>query len=365
MILHLLIDEKFSDYVVSQFSAKSMQSDFAIVSFTREMKHFHHVNSVLYYNQTKQEDLDQLLEHIQTYNAVVFHGLFEPWQDWLLERIPSSIKVAWSVWGGEIYSRPDSLTSFLSPLTKIIAYIYHLKRKSNKSLYIIPRESFQRIDYCLTYVNEEYEFCVNYLQTNFKHLHYTYYTLEEMIGYLKNSRCEGNNIWLGNSATIENNHLESLLRLKRIGIGNRKIVMPLSYGIPWIRNLCLKVGYGLFGNRFTPLVEFIPREEYNAKMLDCAVMIQGHLREQAHGNIVTGLWLGMRVYLSENGIDYKHFKQLGCKVFSIERDLKSGNPDTLLPLSDADIAYNRNILLNTYSAQSICAMNKDIVNELA
>jgi hypothetical protein len=117
--------------------------------------------------------------------------------------------------------------------------------------------------------------------------------------------------------------------------------------------MCKKVCQLLFGKRFCPLLNFMPSEEYNATMLDCAVMIQAHLREQAHGNIVTGLWLGMRVYLSEKGIDYQHFKSLGVHVFSIERNLTRDNQNALLPLTDEEVAMNRKLLLQNYGAESI------------
>jgi hypothetical protein len=68
---------------------------------------------------------------------------------------------------------------------------------------------------------------------------------------------------------------------------------------------------------------------------------------------VTGLWLGMRVYLSEKGIDYQHFKSLGVHVFSIERNLTRDNQNALLPLTDEEVAMNRKLLLRNYGAESI------------
>ena len=364
MILHLLTDEKFSDYVVEQFSAKEMCSDFILVSDTLKMTYFHYIDKVRVINYAHQRELNQLLNLISQYDAVIFHGLFEPWQEWLLRQRPTDVKVAWCVWGGEIYSRPDLINFFLSPITKVIARYRQITHKVDNTPYMIPRDLFKEIDYCLTCVDEEYLYCKNLLKANFKHLWYTYYSLSEMIGSLMTSRCEGNNIWLGNSATIENNHFDALLKLKRVGIGNRKIIAPLSYGYPWARNACIRVGRFLFGNRFHPLADYLPREEYNRMMLSCAVMIQAHLREQAHGNIVTGLWLGMRVYLSENGMEYNHFKRIGCKVYSIETDLKHDNPKVLEPLSKEDVAHNRKVLLSVYGLDHIDVMNREIVKEL-
>jgi hypothetical protein len=40
MILHLLFDSQFSDYVIEQFTAEEMQSDFVLVTSTQDMRHF-------------------------------------------------------------------------------------------------------------------------------------------------------------------------------------------------------------------------------------------------------------------------------------------------------------------------------------
>lgn len=353
MILHLLFDDKFSDYVIKQFAAKEMQSDFILVSHTRETKHFKSIDAVKLVNPNESSELEQLLADIGKYSSVIFHGLFHSWQEWLLDHWPEHVKIVWVCWGGELYGQPDIRKTFLKPLSRCSDWLHRRRRPNEEENKLFPKELIQRANYCLTNVEAEYEYAKQFLGTDIQHLPYNYYSIDETLGSLKDARCLGESIFLGNSATIENNHLETFLRLKRVGIENRKIIVPLSYGSPWVRNMCLKVGRKLFGSNFQPLLDFMPREEYNATMLDCAVMIQPHLREQAHGNIVTGLWLGMRVYLCEHGIDYQHFKQMGIHIFSIEKDLCKDNPNVFHPLSEEDITYNRQLLMKHYGAESI------------
>ncbi len=353
MILHLLFDSQFADYVIEQFEAEEMQSDFVLVTSTQDMKHFKRIDAVRIVNPIILSEMELLLQDISQYNSVIFHGLFYSWQEWLLNQWPKNVKMAWVCWGGEIYGQPDIRTTFLKPLSRCVNRLHRMRRPDEWEDDLFPRDLFRRANYCLTNVEAEYECAKQYLGTDIQHLPYNYYSIDETLGSLKDARCIGKNIFLGNSATIENNHLETLLRLKRVGIGDKKIIIPLSYGSPWVRNMCKKVGQLLFGKRFCPLLNFMPREEYNATMLDCAVMIQAHLREQAHGNIVTGLWLGMRVYLSEKGIDYQHFKSLGVHVFSIERNLTRDNQNALSPLTEEEIAYNRQVLLKAYGKEGI------------
>lgn len=353
MILHLLFDDKFSDYVIKQFAAKEMQSDFVLVSHTRETKHFKSIDAVKLVNPNESSELEQLLADIGKYSSVIFHGLFHSWQEWLLNHWPEHVKIAWVCWGGEIYGQPDIRTTFLKPLSKCVDWIHRIRHENIQNDNVFPKEVIKKVNYCLTGVDAEYDYVRKYLGTNIIYLPYNYYSIDETLGSLRGARCTGQNIFLGNSATIENNHLETFLRLKRVGIGNKKIIVPLSYGSPWVRNMCLKVGRKLLGSNFQPLLDFMPREEYNATMLDCAVMIQPHIREQAHGNIVTGLWLGMRVYLSEAGIDFKRFKSIGIHIFSIEKDLCKDNSHAFKPLSEEEIMYNRQLIMQHYGAESI------------
>lgn len=364
MILHLLFDSQFADYVIDRFSPKEMQSDFVLISNTKNMVHFRKIDNVKIVNPDKESELNQLSQCLSNYKSIIFHGLFYPWQEWLIIKNPEGVKKAWVCWGAEIYGQKDIQLSFLKGISQKIYKLYLIKHRNNYNESSFSKYLFSNIDYCVTNLYPEYEYVKNYIGSDIKHISYNYYSIDDTLGLLKESKVVGNNIFVGNSATIENNHIETLLKLKTIGIKDRKLILPLSYGAPWVKNLCVKFGKILFGKNFAPLLNFIPRDEYNSKMLDCSVMIQAHLREQAHGNIVTGLWLGMRVYLSEEGIDYKHFKSIGCKVFSIERDLNRKNKDVLMPLSEDDIIYNRNILLNFYGEEAVLRSAKELVRVL-
>lgn len=364
MILHFLFDDKFADYVINQFSGvDKSNSAFVLVTYSKNIKYVNLLDEVKFVDLSDENSMNLLLDEVNNYNAVVFHGLFHSWQEELLRKIPSNIKKAWYFWGGEIYGRKDIINTFLTPLSKIINFIHNLYSKK-ETQYFIPKQYFKNIDYCLTSVEEEYELAKRYFQSDFKFLWYTCYNIEETIGEsLIDNKCVGDNIWIGNSATIENNYFDIFFKIKSLKIGDRKIVVPLSYGAQWVKRWSSKLGFLLFKDKFNPLIDFLPRVEYNRQMLGCSIMIQPHFRPQAHGNIITGLWLGMRVYLSEKCIEYKFFKRLGIIVFSIEKDLKSNNPNVLKKLSEEEHELNKSILNNIYGKKNVLlAVNRIIEN---
>ena len=366
MILHLLTDEKFTDYAIKQFSAPEMMSEFVLVPTNNMMGHVRLIDKCRIVNQNSPE-FNELLTNLGNYTGIVFHGLMFPkWQTTILKNIPNHVKMALYFWGGEIYSRLDIENSFYAPITRFLVQLHSVKKnEANDSLTEIPFELFRNVDYFLTSIKTEYEFAKQYTTVPFQFIWYTCYSLEETIGPLLSEKCSGNNIWMGNSAAPLNNHFDLLWLLWKGRLVSRqeqtKIIIPLSYGSPWVKNLVLKIGHLLFNHKLQPLVDFMPRNEYNKMMLSCSTMVIGYWEPATSGNIITALWLGMRVYLSEKNIALEGYKQMGLKVFSIESDLEKYK---FMPLSVEERSENRKALTKWFGKQHVMDAVKDVVNAL-
>lgn len=366
MLLHLLSDEKFTDYAIKQFSGSAMKSDFIVVSYSEKLQY---VSSDVSIINPASDELDSFLRRLNSYSAVVVHGLFWPWMERVIKAVPDSVKVAWVFWGGEIYGRKDLQYTFLASRTRGLLRWQNAKRFIRNrgkapSGYEMPLSMFQRVDYCLTDVHEDMEFVKKYINSPMKELWYNYYSVEETIGGLMDAECNGQNILIDNSCSIEGNHLEAFHAVRNMPIEGRSVIVPLSYGEPWLRKRLMKKGPTYFGDSFHPLVDFMPREEYNTMVASCAVVVMNHHRQQAFGNIMTALWLGSRVYMSKKSLLYAYFKRIGCILYNVEDDLKPANPQALLPLSAEDREVNRNIIRSIYSKDVMRQRNAEIVREL-
>ena len=348
-ILHIVTNEQFTDYAIRQFSALEMCSEFVLIPSNHENWTVTLIDQCTIVERNSLE-FEALLNRLGQYSGIVLHGMFwGGWQTLLLKRIPNYVKIAWVFWGGDLYARHENEGRFYAPITGFLNKLHkctgHIKPDTS---WEIPRELYKRVDYCITSVDDEYDFAREFTQSSFPRVWYSYYSIEETIGALMDSRADGKNIWIGNSAATTNNHFDVLWHFWRSRVlkkwdGN-KVIMPLSYGEPWIRNLVKKVGKWLFGKKLQVLEQYIPRNEYNALMLSCSTMIIGYWEPAANGNIMTALWLGMRVYLSEKSMALAYYKRLGCVIFSIERDLNRNNPDCFSRLSDDDWKQNREAL---------------------
>lgn len=372
MILHLVTDEKFTDYAIKQFSYAGANSEFILIpsNFGSGDDYSKLISKCKIIFQNSKA-FQNLLCTLDNYSAVILHGMhWGKWETQILSSVPKQVKIAWVLWGGDVYGRSDVKDNFLAPITNAVCKFRDAIKFLDRNKHIkdnsweIPLAQFNRVDYCMTSQDEEFDYAKKFTGSSFKRLWYTYYSIEEIIGSLYNSKCQGNNIWLGNSATASNNHFDALLKLHKYKkqIKDRKLVIPLSYPGIWVKNAIYKFAKCLFGQNIKPLFEFCAREEYNKLMLDCNVMIMPHYMSQGMGNIYTGLWLGMRVYMSKKNISYNFLKRLGVLVFSLEDELALYG---LQPLSEEDFLRNREILSQYYGKEHVMQEVKNVVKVLS
>lgn len=366
MILHLLTDDKFADYVIKQFSDRDALSEFVLIPTNNHLELVKEIDkcNIIYPNST---EFTLLLNNLDRYTGIMFHGLFwGKWQTPILEKIPSRVKVLWYFWGGEIYSRADMFTANLAPKTKLLYNIRRiLKRNNIDSSWEIPSHLFKKVDYFSTSIKEEYDYVKQYTGASFEHLWYTCYSIEDTVGPLKDCCCEGTNVMIGNSSSIKNNYIDvfwEIIKSKTLkNLRKSKVIIPLSYGEVWHRNLIMKIGKVLFGKQMQALVTFMPLNEYNTLMLSCSTIILGYTQPAGQGNIITALWLGMRVYLSEKSLAFTFFKRVGAKVFSLESELRKYQ---FTPLSEEEREENKRVLYELYSKQNVMDAVKNIINAL-
>jgi hypothetical protein len=171
----------------------------------------------------------------------------------------------------------------------------------------------------------------------------------------------GNDILIGNSANYTNNHLEVFYKINEIGIGNRKVILPLSYGDAQYGDYIHYQGVSIFGSDLISLRQFMPLEQYTLTLQRCGIVIMNHYRQQAIGNIVMMIWIGAKVYLNESNTFYNYLKRIGVKVFSIDSDLNSENKKVFTNLEESEAMENRRIITAVFSETNVAgALRKSL-----
>jgi len=226
----------------------------------------------------------------------------------------------------------------------------------------LMRDIAPRIDY----------FCVKEHDLNIKEIlpgfrakilpHFGYYSVESAFE-TGLQETPGPDILLGNSATYTNNHIDALDFLRKLDIGARRVVLPLSYPTGAIfQKYAQQVedrARQLFGNNVHSLRVWMPIEEYNRTIASCGTIIMNHIRGQAMGNICAGLYKGAKIYLRSTNPYFGHLKDNGAEIFALDSPGKIEN--FFNPLPELSQSKNRAEMIRLWSFESAVDRIRSIV----
>lgn len=363
MFLHISHDDKFIDSFIN-----------------RQRKNFNQVENIyLIYNDSqnlrfvKSENVyvfslysREFWEFIKSlkFSRIYIHYFNSRLADFVLS-LPENIEIFWVFWGSDGFNLPMLLKRnfdeySLKYCLKNHPYLllkydlthfmltYHWKNRVKKHL-----QAIQKVDYFCHYSEEDYEIIKEVTGFNAKWLEFNYGSLDDftrkddklilLTDYQKDI------IWLGNSADESNNHISALFEIKRRGIEFSSIMCPLSYaGHKDYAKFVIKKGRELFAERFIPLTEFMPKEEYDELLKRCKCFIFNHKRSQAYTNIAWLLFSGGDIimhsessltrYLRSNGISLKTIDE---EDWSYDKNQKINNSEAIEKLLNETIVVQR------------------------
>lgn len=368
MLLHLFNDEKIMNRTIQNFEeALPNQNIFVCIMKGDNPKYVSKELGVIFTDLSSP-----LKEDLGCVTTVIIHLLFEDKIVFLEQNRLLDRRIFWIEWGMDLY---NSLL-FHAGFPMFYNYYKEYGRKNVVKSFIKYQilkyrepEDTRIINFVNKYVtdvnmmSEEVDLWKKYINKNasfVNHEEFFYYPIDEILGTaLIDKEANGNYILVGNSASNTNNHKYVFEYLQKMDLKEKQIVCPLSYG-GWSqgqRNELKDYAKSLFGDRFVPLMDFLPLDQYNMIMSQAEVCIYGSWRQEAFGNILIGLYLGAKVFMSNKSPLFKEIKRLGLIVFEIEKDLTSESLH--MPLSSIEKKHNRDLLINIYNkANQIKAIKK-------
>lgn len=273
---------------------------------------------------------------------VILHGLSNPRVVLLLALMPWLMpKCYWIIMGADLYQYKTSKTSWRARIKEPFR-----------------RLVIRKVGHLVTYIEGDAELARLWYGAKGKYLECIMYLSNVADPRLtaevpRNIEKRGINILLGNSADPANNHIEVLERLLAYNDQDIKIYAPLSYGGQNHAKKVIAQGQEWFGDKFVPMMDFVPFEQYLQFLKSLDIVIFNHRLQQAMGNTITLLGMGKTVFIRSDVNQWQFFNDLGIKLNDV-KDL------TLKPLKREDAKKNARIVHTYFSKATLIKQLSDI-----
>ncbi|HHS9880241.1 TDP-N-acetylfucosamine:lipid II N-acetylfucosaminyltransferase family protein [Klebsiella aerogenes] len=248
----------------------------------------------------------QLQKKIQLHDRIILHSFHGKKIALLLMLTPGALKKSyWFIWGADLYKYQTEKRNYKWYLSEFFR-----------------RPIIKRMGNLVTYIKGDYELAKEwYGCTGRWHecLLYTSNVYKQNSG-INTSQINGDKITIliGNSADPTNNHFSLFDILENYKNQNIEIVAPLSYGVKSYAAEVAAEGYRRFGDKFVPLIDFMPLQQYLAILEKVDIAMFNHNRQQAMGNTITLLGSRKTVFLKSGTTQWDFFQEKGIQVFDIK-----------------------------------------------
>ncbi|ESP95124.1 TDP-N-acetylfucosamine:lipid II N-acetylfucosaminyltransferase [Pseudoalteromonas luteoviolacea] len=248
-----------------------------------------------------------LLKRLFTADKVMLHGLFDNRLLMLLSAMPWLLKkCTWFLWGGDLY--------------------VYKERKQNAFNEFFRKRVIKKLGNIATYVKGDYQLAQQWYQTEAEYMPCLLYPSNIIVGdpnvhsISKPADSEKKVLVVGNSADPQNNHLELLQVLREWKGAIGKLYLPLSYGDNKYAGQVIEQYKKEFGEDvITPILDYLPLQEYLAMIAEADIAVYGHRRQQAMGNTLQLLSKGKTVYLRGDVTQWAYFDSVGITVKDINK----------------------------------------------
>ena len=380
-VLHISQDNKFIDYFIETFKTfEKIENNYVVVleqGFdvrfvkSKEVNVFFRLSS----------DFKKKISDLSQYDAIFIHYLTPFLAHEIVLKAPKNIQIFIFFFGAEIFNLEPFFKQSLQPLSRKFfrrnkiqgflktknllssiqtEFLSARKKKIDKGLML---DALRRSDFFCHWIEDDFTKIKELFNLKLKFINFIYGDVEFVTGSFFSKPIkpkQGENILIGNSANITNNHLDIFESLKKFSFLGRKIYVPLSYSkysISYVDEV-VQNGKQMFGKNFIPLLNFVDVETYNSIIDSCGIVFMNHLRSQAGGNVIFSLYTGKKVFMSKKSNMYVFLKNLGLTIFNVD-DFNSKKNHLFIELTFEEKINNRDLVLKYFSKnKSIENLNK-------
>lgn len=375
-ILHIGFDTHFVDYLVGRFERVAPgASELITVSGIEPVVRAGGFAGPRHWVRPMAEDVAEVLERASEADLVVVHAMSEL-AALVCAQLPPGPQVMWSGFGYDYYVGASGEDLVGERTLKLVRRISggrqpdrygklvldaEVSRLEPVAVDFVRQRAAERTDYFSAPVEADLAvfrqafpgFTGTYQQLNYGDLGTLTRTGDAVVA--------GDDILVGNSASFANNHVEAFQVLAKADLGDRRVIVPLTYGDEAYRDGVLASGERRLGDRFHPIVEHLPIDEYLTLLGSCGVSLFNHRRQQGVGNIVAALQQGSHLCLDRRNPLFGWLRDQGVTVRPV-RGLLDEVPTG--PVPDDVLARHRQVLADVWGVERVEANVRDLLDQV-
>lgn len=365
MKLHISHDNVFIDYVINAANDLGGEEHRFLILTNNGEQAKRIKNKNIFCAQYASKSFNDFVSDAKQFETVYVHWLYGDTARFV-NSLPLDVKVVWCFWGGDGLEMPDMLKDVYQPLsfryflkhnpqrvsftiTDMKGFMNEKRRKTK--LYSNNIKAIKRVDYFAHYLIEDYNIVKKHTSFEAVYIPFFYAPLEEIVPFNFALETNGDDIILGNSDTITNNHFEAIDLLSMADIQGKRVFCPLSYENGNYAADVASYGSKKLGSAFIPLRNYLEKEEYNKILSACSFGIMNHNRSQALGNILVLLWGGGKVFMSEQSTLFHYLYSNNVVVFPFQKSFAEPKQTPFVKLTLTEAEQNRKALMQLFSKQ--------------
>ena len=342
MILHLILDEKFTTRII-EFMNQNYQNHVFILYYKKALKYCDKIQKEnVHLLNLEDSNFTLYMKLFEMADQIIIHSIFFPEISRFFHHKKKLLKKAvFVIWGGDIYNDHIEKIKFKNPF-KLIRHKYRLHLKY---------QLIHNIHTFMTFTYGDFDLVKKWYRTYGKGFDVLYPSTINKEDLDKNATFKDSkitNIIIGNSATPTNNHLEAFLAIEHFKNQCINIYCPLSYGDLEYGKKIAKIGKEKFGDKFIPIFDYMSPNQYAQLLSKMHIAIFAHNRQQATGNIEILSYYGAKLYLKNDIATWSHYVERDHRKFFNFYDISKMSFDDFIEINESDKEDNKKYFENIW-----------------
>lgn len=371
MNYHFMIDDKFIDDFILDAETVAPKQNTYIFTFNQPARYVKSTAGI--HAPFGSKVLIDIINRINNNDRVYIHWFHDLVMQ-IIENIDKKIPVYLFFWGGDFLSNLPQIDFFNVDLftRKLVSDIdeesifnkiqiltnlqtdehpqsIHTDLEKYKKNYSVRNQFLSRLNYFCHWNKLDFDIVKAIYSCKAEFLPFFYNPKIDKISITDSKNNAKPIIWLGNSDTFTNNHVDAIEFLGRFSNYGIEVICPLSYGNNKYGDEIDKIGFKVFNNNWKSIRQFMPFDEYINTLANVDIVLMFHNRTQAAGNIIAFLLMGKKVYLKSQSTIYKLFRDNGINIYDANLIKSISYNDFVKPLTKNQIIENLERVSNLFS----------------